>query len=68
MITKEQAEGFQFYLSQTAGKELIKALRKKAQSNRIDRDNPNPNAALYQAAQLALVRYMENLAGGNVDE
>ncbi|MBD1210590.1 MAG: hypothetical protein H9535_19335 [Ignavibacteria bacterium] len=67
MLSQEQQDGFKAFLNQPAGKQLIKHLRQKAHV-RIDRDNPNPNAALYQSAQMALVRHIENLAGGNADE
>lgn len=68
MLTNDDVEGFKAYLNQPGGKRLIKLLRQKAQAGRIDRDKPDPNAALYQCAQMALVRYVENLAGGNQDE
>jgi hypothetical protein len=68
MLTKEEREGYAAYLSTPQAKKVIKLLRHKAMAIHIDRDNPNPNAALYQSAQLALIRYIESLAGGNVDE
>jgi chromosome condensin MukBEF MukE localization factor len=68
MLSKEEQRVYENYLNDPVGKRLLKLLRQKSTSNIIDKNKPDPNAALYQAAQVALVKFLENLAGGKTDE
>lgn len=43
------------------GKVVLDDLERIANQTKIDSDNPNPNAAVYKAAQLALLKRINNL-------
>lgn len=55
-------------LDTTQGRAWIKLLEKSAVGNKIDGRNPDANAAVYQVAQLAMVRKIKNALGGIIDD
>lgn len=62
-MEQNDQDALRAYLNQPGGKFLIKELRKQSMAGRINRNNPDPNACVYQAAQVAMVRFIEKLAG-----
>lgn len=65
MLSKEMELELKDYLRTTRGRALIKAMRDKATAIKIDPANPNPQTALYQMAQIELVKFVERIAGEN---
>lgn len=66
----ELQQVYQAVFDGPAGERILADLRWLADRTRVDRNNPNPQAALYRAAQHDLINFIERMLiiGGDTDE
>lgn len=64
---KELRECYRSCFRNKAGERVIKDLERFARANLIDRNDPNPNSAIYRIAQLNIIERIKQKLGESND-